>query len=302
MKERQTTLTPPLDERITIAPTASCQGCTEVLISRHAIDLLGQNTMVIVPPSCGAWAGLVRCATRMSLFPSSAAMAAGVAAGYGALGYKDVNVLVIAGDGGTHDIGLQALSGAAERGDSFIWVCQNNEAYMNTGMQRSGATPQWARTTTTPVGKVIKGKQTQGKDIISIMEAHHLPYIARASMAHLKDFKRKMLKARQVSTIEKRGISYIEVLNTCPTGWDYPEELMITMARLAVETGVWPLIEIEDGDFRLNLQPKQLKPVKEYIKLQGRFKHFSEEQIEAVQDQVAKNWAKVLKRANSGSD
>lgn len=218
--------------------------------------------------------------------------------GYRATGRDDVVVVVIAGDGGTHDIGLQALSGAAERGDSFIWICQNNEAYMNTGGQRSGATPKWARTTNTPVGSVIQGKQQWGKDMIAIMEAHEIPYIAQASVAHMKDFKRKIEKAVQVSANEKRGLSYIEVLNTCPTGWGYPEDQMINVARLAVQTGYWPIFEIEDGSFTLNHRPEELKPVKEYLDIQGRFRHLEEEQIVMVEERVRKRWDRLLKRAD----
>lgn len=219
--------------------------------------------------------------------------------GYRATGRDDVAVVVIAGDGGTHDIGIQSLSGAAERGDSFVWICQNNEAYMNTGGQRSGATPKWARTTNTPVGSVLKGKQQWGKDMIGIMEAHEIPYIAQASVAYMKDFKRKVEKAVRVSSEEKRGLSYIEVLNTCPTGWGYPEERMIEVARLAVQTGYWPIFEIEDGAFTLNHRPKELKPVVEYLKMQGRFRHLTEEQIAAVQARVTKRWERLLKRVES---
>jgi pyruvate ferredoxin oxidoreductase beta subunit len=171
---------------------------------------------------------------------------------------------------------------------------------MNTGGQRSGATPKWARTTNTPIGSVIKGKPQWGKDMIAIMEAHEIPYIAQASVAYMKDFKRKVEKAVQVSSREKRGLSYIEVLNTCPTGWGYPEDQMINLARLAVQTGYWPLFEIEDGRFTLNRRPKELKPVREYLNPQGRFRHLTEEQITMVEDRIKKRWERLLKRADEG--
>jgi len=243
------------------------------------------------------WTGLTRVPFRASIFGSAAAMASGVVEGYRATGRDDVAVVVIAGDGGTHDIGLQSLSGAAERGDSFIWICQNNEAYMNTGGQRSGATPKWTRTSNTPVGSVIQGKPQWGKDMIAIMEAHEIPYIAQASVAYMKDFKRKIEKAARVSSGEKRGLSYIEVLNTCPTGWGYPEDQMINVARLAVQTGYWPLFEIEDGKFTLNHKPRELKPAREYLKMQGRFRHLGEEQVKEVEERVMKRWKRLLKRA-----
>lgn len=246
------------------------------------------------------WTGLTRVPLRSAIFGSAAAAASGVVEGYRATGRDDVTVVVIAGDGGTHDIGLQSLSGAAERGDSFVWICQNNEAYMNTGGQRSGATPKWARTTNTPVGSVIKGKPQWGKDMIAIMEAHEIPYIAQASVSHMKDFKRKIMKAQQITGREKRGLSYIEVLNTCPTGWGYPEDQMIQVARLAVQTCYWPLFEIEEGTFTLNHRPKELKPLREYLEIQGRFRHLTNEQINQVEERVKKKWERLLKRADEG--
>lgn len=287
-------------ERVTIAPTGSCQGCGMSLIARHTLDALGKNTCVVIPASCGGWAGLMECARSPTVFPSAAAAATGAARGFEALG-KKVNVVVIAGDGGTYDIGLQSLSGAAERGENIIWICQNNEAYMNTGIQRSGATPRWAWTTTTPVGRITKGKQVWNKDMAAILEAHGVPYVARASVAFIPDFKRKLKVAQRITAEERRGLSYIEVLNTCPTGWRYPPDQMIRVARLAVQTGLWPLYEIEDGVFKLTYRPKEILPVAEYLKIQGRFSHITEDQIKAVQTRVTERWERVLERADAAA-
>jgi len=285
-------------ERVTVPPTAACQGCPMVLISRIALDTLGQNTVVTIPASCGGWSGLMKAPRASTQFPSAAATASGVARALRKFGMKDTNVLVIAGDGGTYDIGNQALSGACERREPIIWVCQNNQAYMNTGIQRSGATPRWAWTTTTPVGKVRKGKSVWQKDMCAIMEATGAPYVAKASVAYTRDFVNKVKKAQRISTVEKKGLSFIEVLNTCPTGWRYDSGLAIRVARLAVQTGVWPLFEVEEGRFNLTYKPKEILPVAEYLKVQGRFRHLTPEQIEAWQERTTAAWEALLERAS----
>ncbi len=282
--------------RVTIPTTSACQGCPMVLIARHTLDTIGKNTAVVIPASCGGWSGMMSCARGMTQFPSTAAAATGLKRAYDAMGRKDINVVVIAGDGGTYDIGLQSLSGAAERGENIIWICQNNQAYMNTGIQRSGATPKYAWTTTTPVGNVQKGKQAWQKDIAAILEAHGAPYIAKASVAYVADFKRKVQKAQRISTVERKGLSYIEALNTCPTGWRYDSGLSVRVARIAVQTGTWPLFEVEEGKFRLTYKPKEILPVAEYLKLQGRFGHVSPEQVEEVQKRTTAGWEAMLAR------
>jgi pyruvate/2-oxoacid:ferredoxin oxidoreductase beta subunit len=285
-------------DRGSIPPTSKCAACTGVLIARHALEVLGKNTVTLRVASCGAgWGGrALQCGPLgYCCFPSGGAAASGVVRGFQIQG-KKVNVVLFAGDGGSYDIGLQALSAAAERGENIIWICSNNEAYMLTGVQRSGATPMWASTSTTPVGKRFDGKQREKKEIISTMEGSGAAYIATASMSHIHDFKRKVEKARQISTEEQRGLSYIEVLHTCPTGWRYPTDKMIEVSRLGVQTAWWPLYEIQDGVLKISYKPKELKPVSEFMKMQGRFRHIKDEQIEFMQNKVVKNWNQLLER------
>lgn len=288
------------NERVTVSPTGACQGCAMVLISRHALDTLGRNSVVTIPASCGAWSGSMLIDRGPTQFPSAAAAASGMAAGLRAAGHKNTNVVVIAGDGGTYDIGLQALSGAAERGERIIYICQNNQAYMNTGIQRSGATPRWAWTTTTPVGTVIQGKSVWPKTLPEVMEAHHIPLVATASIHNIPDYKRKIKLAQKLTTEEGKGLSYIEVLNTCPTGWRYSPEKMIAMARLAVETAYWPVFEVAEGKFKLNIKPRELKPLKEFYQMQGRFRHLTEEQINTTEKWIHDRWERLLDRDERG--
>ncbi|MFQ6075058.1 MAG: thiamine pyrophosphate-dependent enzyme [Candidatus Bathyarchaeia archaeon] len=290
----QVSIIPP--ERVTIPTTAACQGCPMVLIARHTLDTLGRKTAVVIPASCGGWSGMMWVPRGMTQFGSTAAAATGLKRAYDALGKKDINVAVIAGDGGTYDIGLQSLSGATERRENIIWVCQNNQAYMNTGIQRSGATPKYAWTTTTPVGKLRKGKQAWQKDVATILESQGAAYVAKASVAYIADFKRKVRKAQRISTVERKGLSYIEALNTCPTGWRYDSGLSVRVARLAVQTGLWPLYEVEEGRFRLTVRPKEILPVAEYLKVQGRFRHLTENQIEEIQSRTTDGWEGMLAR------
>ena len=285
-------------ERGSIPPTSKCGGCTGTLIARHALEVLGKNTITLGVASCGSgWGGRSLACGPLGYccFPSGGAAASGVARGFQIQG-KKVNIVMFAGDGGSYDIGLQALSAAAERGENIIWICSNNEAYMLTGVQRSGATPIWASTSTTPVGKMRDGKQREKKEIISTMEGSGAAYIATASMAYISDFRKKVEKARQISTEEQRGLSYIEVIHTCPTGWRYPTDKMIEVSRLGVQTAWWPLFEIQDGEFRLTNKPKELRPVSEFIKMQGRFRHIKDEQIEFIQNKIIKIWKKLLER------
>ncbi len=206
-------------------------------------------------------------------------------------------VLGIAGDGGTADIGIQSLSGCAERNDDIIYVCYDNEAYMNTGIQRSSATPYLSWTTTTP-NPVFK--DTPKKDIMEIMAAHRIPYAATASPAFPEDFLAKMRKAK-----EGKGLRFIHILSSCPPGWKFPSELSVKIARLAVETKTFPLYEIENGKkYTLTFQPKGL-PVSEYLKVQGRFSHLTAKDVQAIQENVEEEWqmlmAKTRRRAGPKS-
>ncbi len=216
-------------------------------------------------------------------FESAAVTAAGVRAALDIHGKSDINVVAWAGDGGTFDIGIQSLSGAAERNDDIIYICYDNEAYMNTGIQRSSATPDGAWTTTTPVGK-LRPK----KDIMAIMAAHRIPYAATASIAFPEDFTAKLKKATGI-----RGTKFFHVLSTCPPGWRIPSNLSVKTARLAVHSNVFPLYEVEDGErYRITVQPRNL-PVKDYLKPQGRFQDLSEETISEIQQQINRNWERL---------
>ncbi len=218
-------------------------------------------------------------------FETAASAAAGIKAGLEVLGQEEVTVLAWAGDGGTFDIGLQALSGAAERNDDIIYVCYDNEAYMNTGIQRSSATPWGAWTTTTPTKHP---KDRPKKDMMAIMAAHRIPYAATASPAYPEDLVRKMRKAKAV-----RGTKFIHILSPCPPGWKTASELSIKLARLAVQTKVFPLYEVEEGRrWRINLQPQGV-PVEQYLKLQGRFRHLKPEDIQLVQETVDAEWERL---------
>ncbi len=273
----------------------SCQGCGAPIAMRHVLRVLGKNTVFAVPACC--WTIIDGNYPMHSLkvpllhvaFETAAISAVGIKAGLEVKGFKDVNVVAWAGDGGTYDIGIQALSGAAERGDDIIYICYDNEAYMNTGIQRSGATPYKAWTTTTPY---TRPNPRPKKDIIQIMAAHRIPYIATISIAYLNDLIRKVEKAKN---LKGKGLRFLLIYSPCPPGWRLPSsEITIKIARLAVETNFFPLYEIEDGEkYTLNFIPEK-KPLKEFIKVQGRFKHLRDEEIEEMEKIVQKNFERIL--------
>jgi len=229
-------------------------------------------------------------------FASTGASATGLVAGLKALGKKGLSVVAIAGDGGTHDIGIQALSGAAERQTDFIYICYDNEGYMNTGNQRSSSTPLGTISGTTP----ILGKQQNQKDITAIMEAHGIPYVANANAAYPLDLYEKVRKAKAI-----RGTRFIHVFTPCPPGWDFPFSDSIKIGRLAVETGWVVLYEVENGIFRFTsasesiARKDHLRPVSEYLAEQGRFRNITEEQISRLQDRVNTRWNRYLARADA---
>jgi len=231
-------------------------------------------------------------------FENAAATASGVEAAVRALQRRGrlsspPKVVAIGGDGGTYDIGLQSLSGALERGHDFLYICYNNEAYMNTGIQRSSATPQGARTTTSPVGRVLRGKVQPRKDLTEIVAAHGIPYVAQASISHWADLGRKLQKALEVS-----GPSFVNVLTPCQPGWDYPPEQLVEVARRAVESRYWPLYEVEGGRYRVTYVPREPVPVRAFLEMQGRFRHLlgDEEAVEALQRWVDANWERLRAR------
>jgi pyruvate ferredoxin oxidoreductase beta subunit len=278
----------------------TCYGCGLALSIRLSLKVLGKDTVVTVPPSC--WASTIsiypeawwRICWIHCLFEATASTASGIEAGYrilmekGRLARRDIKSVGIAGDGGTADIGFQALSGALERGHDLLYICVDNEAYMNTGVQRSSLTPYGATTTNTPIGKAGIGQITQKKNMPFIVEAHNIPYVATATPGYPFDLMNKVRKAREI-----KGPTYIHILTGCPTGWKYPPNLTIEITKLAVQTGVFPLYEVENGHYKLNIDPPKLKPVEDYLKVQGRYRHLSSEERGKIQQKVDEEYAKL---------
>jgi len=268
------------EEELFLSGSTACQGCPSSLALRIAFKALGKNTILVVVASCtsvlqGSYPlSSINLPLMNVAFATGGASASGISAGLKALKKRgeideEPNVLVWAGDGGTYDIGIQSLSGAAERETDFIYVCYNNEMYSNTGTQRSGATPLGAWTTTTP-----GGKSQHRKDISQIMIAHRIPYVATGSLAYPLDFYQKIQKAASI-----RGTKYIELMAPCPPGWKFPSSQMIEVSRMAVQSGMWLLYEHEEGETRFTAATKRMiegkvkkKPVKEYLEIQGRFR------------------------------
>jgi len=213
----------------------------------------------------------------------------------GRIAQQNINVVAMAGDGGTSDIGIQALSGALERGHNFTYICFDNEAYMNTGIQRSSATPFGASTTTSPAGKVSIGQFSWKKNLPAIAVAHNIPYVATACPSYPFDLMAKVEKAAATP-----GPAYVHILSVCPTGWRSPTDLTIRIGRLAVETGVFPLYEVEEGKYKLNFDFPELKPITDYMKLQGRFRHLSQDIIAKIQERVTAEYAALKEKAGEG--
>jgi pyruvate ferredoxin oxidoreductase beta subunit len=278
----------------------TCSGCALALAYRHILKALDGQVIVTVPASCLTVLHGMYPITSVNVpcvntpFASTGASATGLVAGLRATGRKGITVLAMAGDGGTHDIGIQSLSGAAERQEDFIYICYDNEGYMNTGNQRSGSTPIGAITGTTPV----LGKRQDPKDIAAIMEAHCLPYIATSNASYPLDLYEKVRKARDI-----KGTRFIHVFAPCAPGWQFAYSDTVKIGQLAVETGLVVLYEIEDGIFRLTSASEslarkgRLKPVREYLAEQGRFKNITEEQISQLQDWVKARWQCYIDRA-----
>ena len=272
---------------------SACAGCGLELIIRNVLDVLGEDTVVVIPPGCSAlFCGFGREAgMRLAAFQgnleSTAAYAAGIRAGLAAQGNDHTTVLGFAGDGATVDIGLQSLSGMLERGDRVLYVCYDNEAYMNTGIQGSSSTPYGAWTTTTPGGKA-----TRRKDLLSIVTAHDVPYCASASVAYIPDLRRKVQKAKDAP-----GPAVLHVHSPCPTGWGCPPAKSIEVCRVAVQCGAWLLYEYENGKITLNQKPKQLRPVSDYVNLQGRFRGMDEQAVAALQAQVTQHYEEMLHKS-----
>ncbi|GAB6136703.1 3-methyl-2-oxobutanoate dehydrogenase subunit beta [Thermococcus prieurii] len=294
----------PAEEHFFAGHTA-CQGCGASLGIRYVLKAYGRKTIFVIPACCstiiaGPWPYTALDANLFhTAFETTGAVISGIEAALKARGIKvkgDDGVMVVgwAGDGGTADIGLQALSGFLERGHDAVYIMYDNEAYMNTGIQRSSSTPYGAWTTNTPGGKRHFLEKRHKKKVIDIVIAHEVPYAATASVAFPEDFIRKLKKARKVE-----GPAFIQLFAPCPTGWRSPTDKSIELARLAVQTAYFPLFEYENGKYKINMPSpkKEPKPIEEYLKLQGRFKYMTKEDIEYLQSWVLKEWEKLKKLA-----
>lgn len=286
-----------------------CAGCGASIVVRQVLMGAGDSAVV-----AGCATGCLEVATTIypftawnipfihNAFENSAATMSGVETAYKALKKqgkikKDIKFIAFGGDGGTYDIGLQSLSGALERGHNFVYVCYDNGAYMNTGIQRSGATPTGASTTTAPAGKSSFGKPQLRKDLTAIVAAHRIPYAAQCSISNWNDLVTKSQKA-----FATEGPAFLNVLALCHRGWRYPQENGVAIAKIATDTCFWPLYEIENGKkYKINYKPKEKKPITEWLKPQGRFKHLfkpeNENIIKSIQDEIDAEWEYLIKRS-----
>lgn len=284
-----------------------CAGCGAGTIMRQ-VSMAAQDPLVVCfATGCvevstflypySSW----KCSFVHNAFENSAATMSGVETAYRSLTKRGkindkIKFIAFGGDGGTYDIGLQSLSGAMERGHNMLYVCYNNNAYMNTGIQRSSATPKGADTTTCPVGKMNAGKTQYAKDLTEIMAAHKIPYVAQASAAYWNDLVTKVQKALSID-----GPKFINIISPCPLGWGYPSERMVEAAKLAVDTCFWPLYEVNNGEeWKITYKPSKIRPITAWTKFQARFKHLSAPEnkniLDDVQANIIKNWKILLKK------
>ncbi|GAB1389644.1 MAG: hypothetical protein AMXMBFR78_34340 [Rubrivivax sp.] len=272
---------------------AACPGCSEPITLRHILAVLGPDTMAVVPPSCMAIiAGpqpfsSMRIPVYQPTLEASAAAASGLRRALDAQGRHETNVIVLAGDGGTYDIGLQCLSSAAERNENILYFCLDNEGYMNTGAQKSSSTPRFAYTSSTPAGKT-----TRKKSLTEIMAAHRVPYVATASVGYLADLRRKVAKAKAM-----RGLRLITLLIPCLDGWGLADDGALGAARLAVQSGAFPLLEVEDGDHWTINSDAPSRPIAEYLAVQRRYRKLSPEDVLALQAEIDEGWSRLVQRA-----
>lgn len=283
-----------------------CSGCSASIIVRQVLMAASKYKIVAANAT-----GCLEVATSIfpfsswktpwihNAFENAAATISGVESAYKALKKKskikesNIKFIVFGGDGGTYDIGLQSLSGALERGHDFLYVCYNNEAYMNTGIQRSGATPLGAATTTSPSGKEIPGKKQFPKDLTEIIVAHNIPYVAQATAGFAEDLIQKVEKAMKI-----KGPKFINVLMPCQLGWGFSTDLAPTLGRLAADTNFWPLYEVENGKYKVTYKPKKKKPIEEWLKHQKRFNHLKNNNIliKVIQEEIDNKWKILLKK------
>lgn len=270
---------------------SACQGCGGELILRRLLQVAGKNSLICIPPGCMAGAGVVgwsfdnglKIPVHITLLDNTAAFLSGVTNMYQRKGRGDVNMIAMAGDGASADCGFQSLSGAAERGEKMLYVCYDNEGYMNTGFQRSSTTCLGSRTTTTPIGSAIPGKPQHAKNLPFIMAMHNVEYVATASPAYMKDMIEKIEKGLAAS---KRGFAYLHIFSPCPTGWVHAADKGIEIARKAVQADYFPLFEVEDGKWRQTVANKKPVPLNEYLGLLKKLGHCKCDEHEALQAHV----------------
>lgn len=288
-----------------------CAGCGAPIVVRQMLAAIDEPVVLANATGCLEVATTIYPYTAWqvpwmhSAFENAAATISGIETAYrslvrqGKMPEQNVKFIAFGGDGGTYDIGIQALSGAVERGHQFLYVCYNNEAYMNTGVQRSSATPLGADTTTSPAGKVKPGKAQMRKDLTEIMAAHHIPYVAQASPSHWNDLVTKAQKALAVE-----GPAFMNVLMPCRLGWAFQPQFGMQIARDAVNACYWPLYEVEDGKYRITVTPKEKMPIAEFLQKETKFRHLfrpgNEHIIEAIQAEIDTRWETLLKRAEMG--
>jgi pyruvate ferredoxin oxidoreductase beta subunit len=297
------------EERLTGGHRA-CAGCGIPIIVRQIMHSIKDPVVVGCATGCLEVVTTIYPYTAWKVpflhnaFENSAATVSGMESAYRAMKKKgkinkEIKFLAFGGDGGTYDIGFQSLSGAMERGHDMLYVCYNNEAYMNTSVQRSGATPFGAHTTTAPAGKVKQGKEQFKKNLTEIMVAHEIPYVAQAAVGNWMDLTKKIEKAMTI-----KGPKYIGILQPCQLGWGYPMEMTVEIGKLAVDTCIWPLYEVEHGKYKLSYKPKEKKPITEWLKSQARFKHLlkpgNEKLVELIQANIDKHWNNLLLKCEGG--
>ena len=283
------------ERELMLSGHVGCPGCGAAIAMRFFLKAMGEKTVIVLPACC--WSIIAGPYPQSTLktpiihcaFETAASTASGVRAALDMLGDTETQVVAWAGDGGTFDIGFQALSGAVERNEDFLYVCYDNEAYMNTGIQRSSSTPYGAWTTTTPGHD---WKKMRKKNIVEALVAHRIPYVATASIAFPDDLIRKAQKAREI-----KGSRFLHIYASCPTGWRIPSEMSVKIARMAVQTNIFPLYEVENGkSYTINYKPREYL-VREYFRLQGRFRHLTDHDLDQIQAMVDEDWQRLLAKA-----
>ena len=277
---------------------SACQGCAGELILRRVLQIAGKDSIVCVPPGCMAGSGVVgwnydsgmKIPVHIPLLDNTASFMTGLSHIYQRQGRENVNIVAVAGDGATADCGFQSLSGAAERGEKMLYVCYDNEGYMNTGYQRSSTTTEGSRTSTTPIGSRLSGKQQGQKYMPLIMAMHGAEYCAAATPGNMKDLVEKIQKGLEAS---KRGFAYLHVFSPCNSGWSFPQDMTIQIAKAAVKSNIFPLWEKDSEGFKLNFVNNNPISVKEFASMIGKFKNLSDEQLESIQKAADERYAMI---------